>query len=53
VNRDVFAEGVAIADFRARDTAFPLQILRLQPDACERKNLVFPAQLRVAVNDDV
>ena len=53
VNRDVFAERIAIADFRARDAALPLQVLRFQPDAGERENFVLPAQFRVAVNDDV
>src|SRR5882724_12277721 len=51
VNRDVFAEGVAVADFRARDSAAPFQILRLQPDAREWKNFVFASEFRMAVND--
>ena len=46
-------KGVAVADFRARDAALPFQILRAQADAGERKNFVRPAQLRMAVNDDV
>ena len=29
VNGDVFAEGVAVADFGARDAALPFQVLRL------------------------
>ena len=37
----------------ARDAALPFQVLRLQPDAGERKNFIFLAQLRVAVNDHV
>ena len=53
VDRDVFAKRVAIADFRARDATLPLQVLRFQPDAREREYFVFPAQFRVAVNDDV
>ena len=53
VNRDVFAKSVSVADFRARDSAFPFQILRLQPDARERKNFIFLSQLRVAVNNDM
>ena len=53
VNGDVFAEGVAVADFGARDAALPFQILRLQPDAGERKNFVVLSEFRVAVNDDV
>jgi hypothetical protein len=53
VNGDVFAKSVFIADFRARDAAFPFQVLRLQADARERKNFIFFAELRVAVNDDV
>ena len=53
VDGDVFAEGVVVADFRARDAALPFQVLRLQPDAGERKNFILPAERRVAVNDDV
>ena len=53
VDGDVFAKGVVVADFRARDAALPFQVLRLQPDAGERKNFIFLAQRRVAVNDDV
>jgi len=44
VDGDVFAEGVAVADFRARQAALPFQILRLQPDAGERKiSFSFPS----------
>ncbi len=53
VDGDVFAERVAVADFRARHAAFPFQILRLQADAGERENFILLAQLRVAVNDHV
>ena len=53
VNGDVFAEGVAVADFGARDAALPFQVLRLQPDARERKNFILLSEFRVAVNDDV
>ena len=53
VDGDVFAEGVVVADFRARDAALPFQVLRLQSDAGEGKNFILLAQLRVAVNDDV
>jgi hypothetical protein len=53
VDGDVFAERVAVADFRARDAALPFQVLRLQPDAGERENFIPLPQLRVAVNDDV
>src|SRR5206468_2121279 len=53
MNRDVFAEGVAVADFRARDTALPLQILGLQPEAGEREGLILLPQFRVPIDDDV
>ena len=53
VNRDIFAKSVSIADFRARDAALPFQVLRLQPDACERKNFIFRSKRRVTVNDNV
>jgi hypothetical protein len=42
-----------VADFRARDTIVPFQVLRLQPDAREWENFVSPAQFRVPVNDNV
>ena len=44
VNGDVFAEGVAVADFRAGDAALPFQILGFQPEAGEREDFVLPAQ---------
>jgi hypothetical protein len=53
VDGDVFTESIVVADFRARDAAFPFQILRLQPDAGERKNFIFLSQLRMPINDDV
>ena len=53
VNRDIFAKRVPVADFRARDAAFPFQILRLQSNARERKNFISFSQLRVAINNDM
>jgi hypothetical protein len=53
VNRDIFPERVVVPDFRARHSAFPLQVLRLQPEAREWKNFVSLPQLGVPVNDHV
>jgi hypothetical protein len=53
VDGDVFAEGVAVTDFRTRKSTLPFQILRLQSDAGEWKNFIFLAEFCVAVNDDV
>ena len=39
-----------LADFGSRDAARPFQVLRLEPDAGKRKNLVSFPQSRVAVN---
>ena len=53
MNGDIFPESVVVANFGARQAALPFQILRLQPDARERKNFVFASEFRVAVNDNV
>jgi hypothetical protein len=53
VDGDLFAKGIVIPDYRVSRAAFPLQILRFQPDADEGENLVFITQNRVTVNDDV
>jgi hypothetical protein len=53
VDGGVFTESIMVADLRARDAAFPFQILRPQTDAGERKNLVLLPKRRVAVNDDM
>src|SRR6266576_1651048 len=53
VDSGVFAECVAVADFRARQAALPFQVLGFQSNAGERKNLVLIAQARVSVNDHV
>ena len=44
VDGDVFAEGVVVADLRARDAALPFQILRLESDAGEGKDFILLAQ---------
>ena len=53
VDGDVFAEGIAVADVRARHAALPFQVLRFQPDAGEGENFVFLSQLRMAVNHNM
>ena len=53
VDGDVFAEGVAVADFRVGHAALPFQVLRLEADAGEREDFIRLAERRVAVNDDV
>src|ERR1039458_4243836 len=53
MNRYAFADRVVVTDLRARQAAFPFQILRLKPNAGEGVNLVALAQPRVAVNHDV
>src|SRR5689334_1804248 len=50
---NILAKSVPVADNGPRHAALPLQILRLQPDARERINLVLLAQRRVPVNDHV
>ena len=51
VDRDVFAEGVGIANFRASNAALPFQILRLETEAGKWKYFILHAELRVTVND--
>ncbi len=53
VDGDIFTKRIVIADLRARDSAFPFQVLRLQSDARERKNFISLTQLCVAINDNV
>ena len=53
VDRHVLPKGVAIGDLGAGEAAFPLQVLRLQPDAGERENLILAAQHRMPIDDHV
>ncbi len=53
VDGDVFAERVVVADFRAGDAALPFQVLGLESEAGERKNLIVLSEFGVAINDHV
>jgi len=48
-----FAENVPVADLQPRDAAFPLQVLGLLAEGGEREDFIFPAEFRVAVQDDM
>src|ERR1035437_1710941 len=52
-NRDVFADHIAVADFKLGGLTLVLQILRRNAGRCERKNLVSAAQPCMAVHNNM
>ena len=53
VNGHVFAERVVIAYLRPRQATLPFQVLGLESDAGERKDVIAFPQPRVAINHHV
>jgi hypothetical protein len=53
VDGDALADIVEVADLGSREATFPFEVLGLEPDACEREDLVALTQAGMAVNDDM
>src|SRR5258708_37669619 len=53
VDRDIFTEGVVIADLGAGNAPFPFQVLGLETNAGEREELIASANRGVAVNNNM